>query len=108
MGVVLPEERDVRIADIDDSMIRDGYAVGVTGQILQHMFRSPKRRLRIDHPVLAKQGAQEGSEHLLVRQRQTGSVKTQLPFVEGPTQTGDELAAKDPAEHLHRQEKAGS
>src|ERR1700739_1952042 len=108
MGVVLPAEREVLIVDIDDSMIRDRYAVRVAGQILQHMSRSPKRRLRIDHPVLAKQGVQESSEPLLIRERQTSSVKAQLPFAESSTHTSDELAAKNTAEYLHRQEEAGS
>src|SRR5207249_3096345 len=50
---------DVCIVDIGDAMIRDRYAVGVTGQILQHMLRSAEGPLGIHDPVLAKECAQE-------------------------------------------------
>ena len=66
MGVVLSAERDVRIVDVDDSMIRDGHPVRVPGQILQYVFGPTKRWLGVDHPVVAEQGAQERMERPLV------------------------------------------
>ena len=89
-------------------MVGDGDAMGVAGQIVQYVFRPAKGRLGVDDPVLAKQGAQEGGERLLVRQRQTFSEESQLFAAKGASQSGHELAAKDTAEHFHRQEEVGS
>ena len=77
MGVVLPAESDVRIGHVDDPVIGDRNAVSIAGQILQHVFRPAKGWFGVDHPILAKQRAQERGERLLLRQRKTDSVKGQ-------------------------------
>jgi hypothetical protein len=42
VGIVLPAEGDLIICNREQSMVRDGDAMSVTGQIVQHMFRSAK------------------------------------------------------------------
>ena len=47
-------------------MVRDGNAMGVASQIMQHMLGAAEGRLGIDDPVLAIERAQEDGEALLV------------------------------------------
>ena len=47
----------------------------------------------------------KGRERLLVRQGQQLAVESQLVAVKGPPQSGDELPAKDAAEHFHWQKE---
>ena len=65
-------------------MIRDGHAVGIAGQILQHVLWPAKGSLGINHPVFLKQSAQEGCEGLLVRQRLTRTKEDKLVALESP------------------------
>jgi len=65
VGVVLPPEADFAVGDIQNPMIGDGDAVGVAGQVLQHMLWAPKGTLGVDYPVLTKKRAQESMEGLL-------------------------------------------
>src|ERR1700680_762557 len=108
MGVVLPTECHVCVVQVDDPVVGDRHSMGVASQILQHMFQPAKRRLGVDHPILATQRAQETSERLVVRQRKARSLKGQLVPAKGALQTGDELTPEYAAEHLDRQEEMGS
>src|SRR5689334_14401826 len=84
-------------------MIGDGHAVGVAGEITQHMLWAAKRRLEVNHPFWPKQRRQEGSKGLLLLQgrESTGENQLWVAFF----QTGNELAAEDAAEHAARQEE---
>src|ERR1700719_4821051 len=83
--VVLPAERDVRISHLDQTMVGDGDAMGVAGQIVQHVFQPAERLLRVDHPVFAEQRAQEYGEGLLVSQRPAGSEEVEpVPAKDAP------------------------
>ena len=107
MRVVLPSEGDVVVVHRQEAMIGDRHAMGVAGQVLQHVFRPAEGCLGVDHPVLPKQRAQERGECLLVRQRLALAVESQVASGERPAQSGHELTAKDAAEHSHRQEEVG-
>jgi hypothetical protein len=41
------------IGEGDQSVVGDGYAMGVTAQIAEHILRSSERSFRVDHPVLS-------------------------------------------------------
>jgi hypothetical protein len=51
-----------------EAVVGDGHAMGVTGEIAEHMMRTAEGWLGVDDPVLTEQGAQEGAEGLLVGQ----------------------------------------
>src|SRR5262245_61364063 len=53
-SVISPMERDVVAIEGDQSMIRDGDAVGIASQVAKHLFGSAERRLCINHPVLTE------------------------------------------------------
>ena len=73
-------------------MIGDGHAMGIAGQVLQHVLRPAKGRLGINHPVFPKQSAQEGYECLLIRQRLTRAKEGKLLPLKSPPQSSHELA----------------
>ena len=50
MRIVFPEEGDLAIAEVDNTVVGDGDAVRVAGQVLQDMFGAAERRLGVDHP----------------------------------------------------------
>ena len=62
VGVVLPAEGHVAVLHAEQPMIGDGYAVCVTCQIVQHVFRAAERLLDIDHPVVPVQEVEEARE----------------------------------------------
>src|SRR5258708_4270731 len=102
---VSPAEGDVALLKGDESAVGDGDAVGVAAEIAQRVLRSPEGRLGVDDPVVAEQGSEPCGEASWFRQWRKVAVKREPVLVERRLQSGDELAAKDPAEYLHRQEE---
>jgi hypothetical protein len=52
VGVVFPSEAHVVTIEAKQALIADGHAVGISAEIAQHVARSTKRRLGIDHPLM--------------------------------------------------------
>ena len=52
VSVVSPTEGDAIVFEVQETMVGDGDAVGVAGQVLENVFRSAERRLGIDDPIL--------------------------------------------------------
>ncbi len=69
------------------------------------MLGSAEGRLGIDDPVLLEQGAQEGGEALFVVERKALAVERELVVAKSASQSSDELAAEDTAEHLDGQQE---
>jgi hypothetical protein len=105
MGVVFPSEEHLGFVDCKNAVVGNGYAVRVTGQIVQHVFGSAERWLGVNDPIFLKQGVQKCREGLFVGQRQTFSVKRQLLGTEGASQSGYEFSKKDTAKDEDRQEE---
>jgi len=103
--VVLPAEGDVRIGHLDQTMVGDGDAMRVAGQIVQHVFRPAERFLGVDHPVVFQQSVQKRVECLAVLPATIVTVEGEPLAAKGTPQAIQELASKDPAENFHRQEK---
>ena len=55
MRIVFPEKRDSIILERNQSMVGDGDAVRIAGEIVQNMLRTGEGWLGIDDPVLAKE-----------------------------------------------------
>src|SRR5260370_40439281 len=85
VGIVLPAEGDLIICNRKQSMVRDGGTMNVTGQIVQHMFRSAKGWLGIDDPVLLNERAQKDSEVLLLGQRHALAVEPEFVAAKSPS-----------------------
>ncbi len=62
VGGIAPTKRDRSVSKRDQSMVGNGYAMGVTAQITEYMLWASERAFRVDHPVLSEQGSQPGSK----------------------------------------------
>src|SRR5664279_1542279 len=91
-------------------MVRDGHAMGVTAQILEHILGATKRWFAVDHPMLAKQWSQPGGEDLGLSDRCHIAREVELLVLEGGLETGDELATKAAPQHRagKKEARAGS
>ena len=61
-NVVFPAKRDSIILESHQSMVGDGDAVCIAGEIVQNMFRTSEGWLGVDHPVFAEEESQESVE----------------------------------------------
>jgi hypothetical protein len=66
VGIILPAESNLIMLESNEAMVGDGHAMGVAGEIAEHMMGTAEGWLGVDDPVLTKQGAQEGAERFLV------------------------------------------
>lgn len=55
MSRVSPPERDLAIGERNQSVVGDSNAVGIGAEVVENAFRAAKRRLAVDHPVMAEQ-----------------------------------------------------
>ena len=82
VGIILPAESNPILLESHEAVVGDGHAMGVTGEIAEHMMGTAEGWLGIDHPVLTKQGPQEGAEGLFVFQRLERSGEGELVLLE--------------------------
>ncbi len=81
-------------------MVGDGDAVGVGTEIAQGMLRTSEGSFAVDDPVLAKQLPEPGGEDFGLREEFEVAMEAELALGKGALQSGHELAAKHPAQHL--------
>lgn len=105
VSVVFPPEGDLAIGKIHDPVVGDGDAMRIASQVVENVFRSSEWPLGVNHPVLTKQRAEKSVEGLFLGQAFDTTGEGQFSLAKSPLQSGDELAAKDTAEHLYRQEE---
>ena len=82
VGVILPAESNLVMLEGHEAMVGDGYAMGIAGEIAEHMMGTAEGGLGVDDPVLTEQGAQEGAEGLFVFQRLENSGEDELVLLE--------------------------
>jgi len=106
VGGVSPAKGDLVAFEGDQAVIGDRHAVGVAAEITENVFGATEGWLAVDHPVLTEEGTEERSEHFRFCQKLEIPVETQLTVVEGPFESGDELATENAAQHLDGEEEA--
>jgi hypothetical protein len=52
VGVITPAEGYFAVFNFEDTMIADGYSVGISAEVLKDSFDAVKRRFAIDYPLL--------------------------------------------------------
>jgi hypothetical protein len=82
VGIILPVESNLVVLKGHEAMVGDGHAMGVAGEIAEHMMRTAAGGLGVDNPVLTEQGTQERAEGLLVGERLKGSGEGELVLLE--------------------------
>ena len=86
-------------------MVGDGDAMGVVAQITERMLGTSEGPFGVDVPVASEQGSYPGGEGFGVSERFQVAVEAQLALPEVAFQSGNELTAKDAAEHLDGKEE---
>src|SRR5579863_386272 len=104
MGVVLPAKRDLPVFHPDQAVVRDGDAVSVAGQVMQHVLRPAEGLLHVDDPLMLKERLEEARERARLLEPSQRSVESEFVAAEETLQAVVELAAEDLAEYLLRQE----
>ena len=69
VSVILPAKCHKAIGEVNDSMIGDGDAMGVAGQVMKSMLRAAERRFGIHDPILTEKRTKEGAECRFLRKR---------------------------------------
>ena len=109
VGIVPPAEGDAIVLEGHETMVGDGDAMGVAGQIVEHMFGPAEGWLGVDDPVLPEQAAGGSGECSQERPDAVVSRETEVcPAAKSCLQSSDELAAEDSAERLDGQEEAAA
>jgi len=96
---VSPTEGDLVVLKADQTVIGDGYAVGVAAEITENLLGTAEGRLAINYPVPSKERAEEGSEGLAFRQKLEIAVEAQSAFGKSRFESFDKLAAEDSPQH---------
>src|SRR5579859_1949022 len=73
VSIVFPAERDIVAVHGKQTMIADRDSVSVPPQVPKHLRRPTHGRLCVDHPILSKQGMDEGLEPCSVLQVRAGT-----------------------------------
>jgi hypothetical protein len=92
MGIILPTEGDLAVGNGQESVIGDGNAVRITGQVVEHMLWSSEGSFSVDHPILTKERPEEGMEGFLSGQWFEAGGKQEFAVTKGLLQAGDKLA----------------
>jgi hypothetical protein len=82
VGIILPTESNLVMFESHEAVVGDGHAMGVAGEITQHMMGTAEGWFGVDDPVLTEQGAQEGAERFLVFERLERSSEGELLLLE--------------------------
>lgn len=102
VAIILPAKRHRVVRDGDEPVIGDRDAVRVPREIVQHVGGTAKRRLRVDHPVLAIQRSQKRAKGDRRGEGLERTGKRQPALSKRLAQTGHQFPAKDLSEDLHR------
>jgi hypothetical protein len=82
MGIIFPAESNLVMVESHEAVVGDGHAMGVAGEIAEHMMGTAEGGLGVDDPVLTEQGAQEGAEGLFVFEWLESSSEGELALLE--------------------------
>ncbi len=105
---VSPAEADLAVGEGDQPAVGDAHAMGIRTEIAQGVYGSSEGPLGVDDPVVAEQDSKPGGEAAWFRERCKVAVELELAFAERGLQAGEELAAKNAAKHLDRQEEGAA
>src|ERR1700687_5687747 len=105
MRVVFPAEVHTLLTEGEQPVIGDGHSMCVTSEIPEHLERATQGGLGVDYPILAVQTAQELGKLFRVGQYQSRAGTAESLALIETFQSGEELAAKNAAQHFHRQKE---
>jgi hypothetical protein len=86
--IVPPPEADATVAVIDEPIIRERDAVGVSPKVLEHLSGAGEGALRIHDPVDRAQPTEEAAEGTAIGQRGGATGEGELAGIPRPMQAG--------------------
>lgn len=95
VGVVPPAKPDEAVAVIDEPIIRQRDAVGVSTEIVEDVLGAGEGPLRIHNPVDTLEPTEEGGKGAGIGETGRAPRDRELAGFEGPVQAGEILRAKD-------------
>ena len=87
-------------------MVGDGDAVGIAGEVLEHLLRTAEGRLGVDDPVFVSQRLEPALPGLGMLEVAKSSVKLELVVLEGVLELSDELSSEQSAQDANGQKEA--
>ena len=106
LPVIFPAECDFAVFKPDQTVVGYGDPVRITAEIVQHLFRAAKRRLRIDDPFDLAAAFERGFEAFRIGQRLKGSMQSELAGGAGLSETVEKKASEQTRENSHGKEEA--
>ena len=103
---VAPTKGDLAVLEGNQPVVRDGHAVGVTAEVVEHILRTTERWFGIDDPIFAKQRPEPRGEDLRFSEESQIAGKVQLLSLKGQLEPSDELPAKYAPEPLDGEKEA--
>ena len=82
MSIIFPAKDNPLAVEVDEPVVGDGDAMGVTGEIAEDMMGTAEGWLGIDDPVLAKERSQEGAEGFVIFERLESAGESELTLAE--------------------------
>jgi len=98
-SIIPPTERNLSVLELEDSVIADGYPVGVSAQVLQDPLGSIKGRLAIDDPLLVVELPPEDLEGTRPFEMGYASREDQIPCLKAVFELIEELASEQRGHH---------
>jgi hypothetical protein len=95
------------VVETEEPSVGDGDAVGVAGQILQHLLGAAEWWFGVHDPLLVAQEVEQRPKWARLGKIRQSSRKTKSTAGISLLQKGQYLAAEHAAEHVHRQKEVG-
>src|SRR5215469_1903555 len=102
---VAPTKGDLAVVERNQSVVGDGYAVGIKAEVVEHILRTTERWFGVDDPMLSKQWPEPRGKDLRLSEWCQIAGKVQLPSLKLRLEPSDELPAKYTPEHWDGEKK---
>ena len=100
MSGVAPTKGDRAVVERNQSVVGDGYAVGIAAEVVEHILWTTERWFGVDDPMLSKQWPEPRGKDLRLSKWRQIAGKVQLPSLKSRLERVDELSAKYATEHV--------
>jgi len=104
--VVLALEQDRIAIKAQQPVVRDGDAMRVAAQVIEHLCGAAKRWFRVDDPLRVSSGREPGGERSRITQRLELAMEAQRAGIERAVQLVEKEPPEEPREDPNGQEEA--
>lgn len=103
VAVVFVRKRNIAVLNSQDSPVADSDAMGITPQIVDHLFRPAEGAFGIHHPLFFVQRGEQLFERFFMLQSRGLSAELQLTLLIQVPQVMQEFSAEQAGKHAYRQ-----